>query len=152
SVPGLYACGEVASTGLHGANRMASNSLAEAVVFGARTAAALSADLPASSGDLGPDPTRGHAPFTATAERRGQLRETMLTGAGPVRTGTGLAAVADQLAVWTDELGDPADDPAEIELHHALRSAALIVASARLRTESRGRHWREDHPARDPAW
>jgi L-aspartate oxidase len=76
----------------------------------------------------------------------------MLTGAGPVRDEAGLAAVADRVAAWSAELGDPAPDAGEVELHHALSAAALIVASARLRTESRGGHWREDHPARDPAW
>lgn len=152
SVPGLYACGEVASTGLHGANRMASNSLAEAVVFGARTAAALTDELPADVGELGPAPTYRSEPHPAAAERRAALRETMLTGAGPVRHEAGLAAVADQLDAWIDELGDPAASTSEVELHHALRAARLVVASARLRTESRGGHWREDHPARDPAW
>jgi L-aspartate oxidase len=152
SVPGLYACGEVASTGLHGANRMASNSLAEAVVFGARTAHAVAAELPGAATDLGPAPTTRRTPFEHVAQRRAELRETMLTGAGPVRTGAGLAAVADQLHTWTEELGDPGPIVAEVELHHGLRTAALVVASARLRTESRGGHWREDHPAADPAW
>lgn len=152
SVPGLYACGEVASTGLHGANRMASNSLAEAVVFGARTAAAVGRELPGELGDLGPAPTYRTRPQGDTAARRAQLRATMLTGAGPVRSEAGLAAVAEALTSWSAELGDPAEDVAEIELHHALRAAALVVDAARLRTESRGGHWREDHPARDPAW
>jgi L-aspartate oxidase len=152
SVPGLYACGEVASTGLHGANRMASNSLAEAVVFGARTAQALSAELPAEAGDVGPSPPIRAEPFAAVTDRRAQLRETMLRGAGPVRTAAGLAAVAEQLRTWSSELGVPAPVPAEVELHHALRAAALVVASAQLRTESRGGHWREDHPAPDPSW
>jgi L-aspartate oxidase len=152
SLPGLYACGEVASTGLHGANRMASNSLAEAVVFGARTAAAVARDLPDASEDLGPAPTWGPEARPTTATRRAQLRETMLTGAGPVRSEPGLEAVAVQLEAWTRELGDPAPTATEVELHHALRAAALVVSSARLRTESRGGHWREDHPARDDAW
>jgi L-aspartate oxidase len=152
SVPGLYACGEVASTGLHGANRMASNSLSEAVVFGARTAAAVAAELPATHGDLGAAPRWRDAPRVTSPDRRRGLREVMLTGAGPVRDGAGLAAVADRVAAWSAELGDPAPDAGEVELHHALSAAALIVASARLRTESRGGHWREDHPARDPAW
>jgi L-aspartate oxidase len=152
SVPGLYACGEVASTGLHGANRMASNSLAEAVVFGARTAHAVAAELPGASTDLGPAPPTRRTPFEHVARRRAELRETMLTGAGPVRTGPGLTGVADQLDAWSEELGDPGPFVAEVELHHGLRAAALVVASAWLRTESRGGHWREDHPAADPAW
>lgn len=152
SVPSLYACGEVASTGLHGANRMASNSLAEAVVFGARAAAAVARELPDTLGELGPPPPARSEPLAVTAARRAALRETMLTGAGPVRTEAGLAAVADQLATWTAELGDPAAVAEEVELGHALHAASLLVAAARQRTESRGGHWREDHPARDPAW
>jgi L-aspartate oxidase len=152
SVPGLYACGEVASTGLHGANRMASNSLAEAVVFGARTATAVARELPTDHGELdAPPPARPDARPDVVDLRR-ELREVMLTHAGPVRDGRGLDEVAQRLAAWSDELGDPAADAAEVELHHALRAAALVVASARLRTESRGGHWRQDHPARDPRW
>ncbi len=152
SVPGLYACGEVASTGLHGANRMASNSLSEAVVFGARTAHAVAEELPDAAGELGPPPPAGTTPWVDVPDVRRRLRELMLTGAGPVRDGATLAAVASQLAAWRSALVDPGDRAEEVELHHAISTAALIVASARLRTESRGGHWREDHPQRDPAW
>jgi L-aspartate oxidase len=152
SVPGLYACGEVASTGLHGANRMASNSLAEAVVFGARTAAAVAHELPDARGELDDPPPWRPTPVDGAGDLRAELRETMLTGAGPVRDGDRLRAVAEKLDAWATDLGDPAAVVAEVELHHAIRAAALVVASARLRTESRGGHWREDHPTRDPAW
>jgi L-aspartate oxidase len=152
SVPGLYACGEVASTGLHGANRMASNSLTEAVVFGARTARAVAAELPGAAGELGPTPAWAAAAHEDVAAVRRELREVMLTGAGPVRDAAGLAEVAERLASWSGGLADPAPVAAEVELHHALTAAALVVSSAQLRTESRGGHWREDHPARDPAW
>ncbi|MEX1162968.1 MAG: FAD-binding protein [Nitriliruptor sp.] len=152
SVLGLYACGEVASTGLHGANRMASNSLSEAVVFGARTARALAEELPDAVGDLGPAPPVGTGSRSDVAELRRQLRALMSTGAGPVRDGAALAATASQLAAWRTELGHPGESPEEIELHHGIRTSELIVGSARLRTESRGGHWREDHPHRDPAW
>ncbi len=152
SVPGLYACGEVASTGLHGANRMASNSLAEAVVFGARAATAAASELPGAAGQVDAPPPSRPGNTGDVAAVRSRLREVMLTGAGPVRSEAGLAAVAVQLEAWTADLGDPATDPAAIELWHALRAASLIVSSARLRTESRGGHWREDHPARDAAW
>jgi L-aspartate oxidase len=60
--------------------------------------------------------------------------------------------LAQQLDAWTEELGDPGPHVTEVELHHGLRAAALVVASARLRTESRGGHWREDFPAPDPGW
>jgi L-aspartate oxidase len=152
SIPGLYACGEVASTGLHGANRMASNSLAEAMVFGARTARAVAAELPDRAGTCDPPPPdRADGPSDVPA-RRAQLRTTMLTGAGPVRDAAGLAEVDAMLRGWHTELGGPGADPAVVELHHAITTAQAIVRGARLRTESRGGHWREDHPQRDPAW
>jgi L-aspartate oxidase len=155
SVHGLYAAGEVASTGVHGANRLAGNSLAEALVFGARAASAMAAELPGRHGELGPEP---HVVPPAAAEGteldplRRDLRERMLRGAGPVRTAAGL----EDLAGWLDELAErlptPGADPASIELHHAVTASRLIVRSAGLRTESRGGHHREDHPTTDPAW
>lgn len=153
SVPGLYACGEVASTGVHGANRMASNSLAEALVFGARTAAAVTRDLPVSPGDPEPFLRESVAPDPGLATMGAELRTIMLRDAGPVRDGAGLARVAEALATWHDQLGAaPTDDRQRTGLQHAVTSAQLLVASAILRTESRGGHWREDHPRRDDAW
>jgi L-aspartate oxidase len=158
SVPGLYAAGETASTGVHGANRMAGNSLGESLVFAARAVAALVAELPDRHGPLGPAPTvggettgGGEATVDVVAMRTA-LRERMLADGGPVRTGSGLAALAQQLADWIRVVGDPTADAASIELHHALRAAALVVRGASLRTESRGGHWRSDHPAPDPTW
>ncbi|MFA9445829.1 L-aspartate oxidase [Egicoccus sp. AB-alg6-2] len=152
SVHGLYAAGEVASTGIHGANRMAGNSLTEALVFGARTAQAITADLPRRQGDLGAPPTAGAGNTSATESLRTRLREAMLTGAGPVRTEAGLAAVASELEELSAELGAPGEHHDGVELWHALRVSRLLVRAARLRTESRGGHWRADHPASDPAW
>jgi L-aspartate oxidase len=155
SVHGLYAAGEVASTGVHGANRLAGNSLAEALVFGARAASAMAAELPGRHGELGPEP---HVASPAAAQGteldplRRDLRERMLRGAGPVRNAAGL----EDLAGWLDELAErlltPGADPAAVELHHAVTASRLIVRSAGLRTESRGGHHREDHPTTDPAW
>lgn len=155
SVPRLYACGEVASTGVHGANRMASNSLAEALVFGARTARAVAAELADSTGTAetaGPLPT-GPSPHAAelTAWRR-ELRDTMLRDAGPVRDAAGLSRVAGLLEQRLLVLeGVAPSSPAVVELRHAHRTAALLVRAATLRAESRGGHWREDHPAPDPS-
>ncbi len=153
SLHGLYAAGEIASTGVHGANRMAGNSLSESLVFGARAATAIAAELPGRHGELGPPPAPATGPqITDMVELREQLRRAMLADAGPVRTGSGL----DRLAAWLDELRErvpaPGPDAAAIELYHGLRVARLIVWAARLRTESRGGHWREDHPTSDPGW
>jgi L-aspartate oxidase len=152
SVPGLYAAGETASTGVHGANRMAGNSLAESLVFASRAVAALAAELPDGHGALGPAPRVGALAGLDVAATRDELRSRMLGEAGPVRHGDELRRLAEQLAAWQRAAGDPTADDASVELHHALRAAALIVRGATLRTESRGGHWRVDHPAPDAGW
>ena len=155
SLAGLYACGEVASTGVHGANRMASNSLAEAMVFGARTAAAVVRDLSAAPGEplpFTPLPGDGDTALDLQ-DLHARLRTTMLRDAGPVRDATRLARAAAALQELTTELGTaPTTERGRTELQHAVTSARLLVRAARLRTESRGGHWRQDHPDRDDAW
>jgi L-aspartate oxidase len=145
SLAGLWAAGEVASTGVHGANRLASNSLLEAVVFGARIAA----DLKAFD-DTGPPTLSGaYVPQTADDAARNApaialLRETMQRDVGVVRDAQGLARAVTIIAALRDGAGNAA------LLNMA--TAALIIATAALaRTESRGGHYRSDHPQPDPA-
>lgn len=152
SIDGLYACGEVASTGVHGANRLASNSLSEAMVFGARTARTVADELPATTEGPTGEPGWAPSPSGHAAELRDELRVAMLRGAGPVRDAAGLDTLAAQLAGWREQHGVPALDVDEVELHHALRAATLLVHGARLRTESRGGHVRDDFPDTDPRW
>jgi L-aspartate oxidase len=121
TVPGLYAVGESACTGLHGANRLASNSLSECFVFGARAAAA-ALDEPAPRAGAAPAPRPFPAPSAET-------REAMWRHAGLERTAEGLEALR----------GDA----------HPL--ARLVAECALRRQESRGAHRRADHPAPDPA-
>ena len=146
-VPGLYACGEVACTGVHGANRLASNSLLEGLVFAARIGAALQRDLPpqgvpvAAPGD----------PVLLDASVRLEIGRTMTEGAGVLRSAHSLASTAKAL----DDLGSQASTtpgPAAWEATDLHLVATALVAAATLREETRGAHWREDHPDASTAW
>jgi len=132
TLPGLYAAGECASTGVHGANRLASNSLLEAAVFGARAGAAARAEA-----DAGTKPVRTPVPPKLPAEALQTLRNAMSRDAGVIRDAQGLA----RLVALIDELE---------ALHGrspALVAARLVAACALARTESRGGHYRADAPA-----
>ncbi|WP_017569325.1 L-aspartate oxidase [Nocardiopsis halotolerans] len=148
SVPGLWAVGEVARTGVHGANRLASNSLLEGLVYADRIAARLAEES-------GPRPTHGTVtgtvaplPDPAAATR---VRTLMSRHAGVLRTGEGLAELVAEL----DALARPADpvtpDVAAWETANLLTVARLVAAAALHRTESRGSHQRADHPEPVPA-
>jgi L-aspartate oxidase len=146
-VPGLYACGEVACTGVHGANRLASNSLLEGLVFAGRIGQDLARCLP----PLGPPtPLHGEA-VLLDASVRADLGVAMTTGAGVLRSGGSLTAAAarlEQLATRTSTEPSPATWEAT-DLHAV---ATALVAAASRREETRGAHWREDHPDLDDAW
>lgn len=142
SIPGLYAAGECAATGVHGANRMAGNSLTEAVVFGRRTALAMSREA-----EDAPEPEGAAEGTLATEDPDGwaRLRAAMSEGAGLVRTEESLTDVeelATELAGSTLDAG----------LRLAAMAATLVCRAARLRRESRGAHFRADAPEPDPAW
>jgi L-aspartate oxidase len=145
---GLYAAGEVARTGLHGANRLASNSLLEGLVVGRRTARSVARDL--AAGLLGdPRTAEPDALPAAAIAGRGVLQRTMSRHAGIGRSATGLRAAEDAIdastvtrPLWTRE----AVEDAALTL-----TARVILAAATERTESRGCHLRSDHPERDDA-
>jgi L-aspartate oxidase len=145
SQPGLWACGEVSSTGLHGANRLASNSLLEGLVFAGRIAASIT-----SSGLEPPSLRRAAVPADLADRSRqatgeiDQVRDTMWRLVGVVRSATGLREAQRRFAAARREA--PAG-----ELRTALTVAAAVADAALSRTESRGSHQRADHPAPDPA-
>ncbi len=146
SIPGLYACGEVACTGVHGANRLASNSLLEGLVFARRIAADIRRELPPQAEPTGPS-YRGSV---LDAGLRGPLQREMTAGAGVLRSGASLDRTAGALA----RLAVPGDRPntGSWEASNLLTVASALVAAALRREETRGCHWREDFPAASPRW
>jgi L-aspartate oxidase len=147
SVPGLYACGEVACTGVHGANRLASNSLLEGLVFAERIGAELGRALPP---DAEPADDDREARLVSPAILA-PLQQLMTAHAGVLRTGPDLAEAAAGLA----ELGRPECDKPDAEAWQATNLhlvGSALVAAALVREETRGSHWREDFAETSPAW
>ncbi|MDB1086660.1 L-aspartate oxidase [Streptomyces sp. ACA25] len=152
TVPGLYACGEAACTGVHGANRLASNSLLEGLVFAERIARAARRDgAPSRAARPVPVPPPALPPPPLPApEARREIQRIMTRGAGVLRSGESLARAAGELEALTPaKPAEPGTDAWETANLHLV--ARVLVAAARHRTETRGCHWREDHPERDDA-
>ncbi|RUO97703.1 L-aspartate oxidase [Hyphomicrobium sp.] len=150
SVTGLWAVGEVASTGLHGANRLASNSLLEAVVFGARVANDIRNMLPLDRVGHFVVPHRipgsGRAADTASRlHSLNTLRSVMTKYVGVQRSGKGLRKALAELAALSASTSN------DRVLSNMLLAARLITAAALLRKESRGGHYRTDYPKTDPS-
>ena len=147
SVAGLYACGEAACTGVHGANRLASNSLLEGLVFGRRIAA----DVLSTVAPGGPLPELGidvRSGGIAAAGIRRPLQQAMSADAGVIRDAAGLARAAGSLQkLAAQRSSDPRTE--SWEATNLLTVASALVAAASRRAETRGTHWREDFPERD---
>ncbi len=147
TLDGVWACGEVASTGAHGANRLASNSLLEAVVFSARIAEDIHGLLPSPVNAPWPErkDERSRASAEADSAAVSLLRQTMSTHVGVERNADGLRHALATIAGL--------DAKARIaRFQNMLSTAKLVAAAALRRTESRGGHYRSDYPAADPAW
>ncbi|MDX9911255.1 MAG: L-aspartate oxidase [Phycisphaerales bacterium] len=150
-VPGLLAVGEAAASGLHGANRLASNSLLEGLVLGeiaghvagsARTLGGDNGPRPASVVSDIPPSTHGEIDLS---DVRSSVRSAMWRNVGLVRTGEKLRDAMDMFDFWARYTLDKVfDDPAGWETQNMLLAAALIARSAAWREESRGCHWRSD--------
>jgi L-aspartate oxidase len=152
SIPGLYACGEAACTGVHGANRLASNSLLEGLVFAERIAADLATALPPPA-----EPPRARPALDTRPEALldpaivAPLQQLMSARAGVLRSGAGLAAARDGLAALGAQGCDkPSADAWQATNLHLIASG--IVSAALARQETRGSHWREDFPDSSDAW
>ncbi len=147
ALPGLYACGEAACTGVHGANRLASNSLLEGLVFAERIAEDLARHQPQPATPA-PD-TRTPALLDPSATD--QIQQLMTRLAGVLRNGPGLTRAAQELKeLAAQQSAKPSLEAWEATNLHLVSSA--LVASATLRTETRGSHWREDFPESSEEW
>lgn len=150
AVPGLYAAGEVARTGLHGANRLASNSLLEGLVVGSRAARAVAADLAAARSEPTTDRVTTVPAAELPAAPRSVIQRAMSTSAGIGRDGPGLAAASDTIEAATTS--QPVTCRAVVEDAALTVLAQAVLAAAGTRTESRGCHVRTDFPYRDDTW
>jgi L-aspartate oxidase len=162
SLPGLYAAGETADTGVHGANRLASNSLLEGLVFGARSGQAMMKDAPVkkkhAAGLPGsPAPKPGNSPQTQPHKNNAKpaenatlakIRDVMWRLVGILRSGKELTGAIEQLSSL--ELPKTAEhNRAHCEFRNMHALALVMVKSALARHESRGSHYRSDFPYRD---
>ena len=155
TVPGLWAAGEVTSSGLHGANRLASNSLLEGLVYGAHAGAGASALALEEADSFHAIPIENlsiepHTEPLDLTDIRNSLRSLMWRAAGVQRSGPQLADASRTIRRWCSYvLHRELDDPAGWELQNMLTVASLIVEAALLREESRGVHLRTDFPRTD---
>ncbi|WP_198248770.1 L-aspartate oxidase [Thermoactinomyces sp. CICC 24227] len=150
SLPRLFACGEVACTGVHGANRLASNSLLEGTVFAQRVAEKLSSYEEQSTTMQLPSQFPRLCQDKQTEEKiKKEIRQIMWDHAGIVRTSEGLAEGLSKLKRLQDS-GRVL--PGMFELRNMLTTAQLVMKAARWREESRGGHYRRDFPQTIPEW
>jgi L-aspartate oxidase len=157
SLPGLWAAGEVTSSGLHGANRLASNSLLEGLVFGARAGERASAAALAETDHFAAVPLE-NAPVPPPSEEldlqdiRNSLKSLVWRAAGVRRNAAGLIDAARQIDGWQRyALAQQFSDPEGWELQNMLTVARVMIAAALRREESRGVHLRTDFPQTDDA-
>ncbi|MGH7193976.1 MAG: FAD-binding protein, partial [Candidatus Saccharimonadales bacterium] len=155
SLPGLWAAGEVSSSGLHGANRLASNSLLEGLVFGAHTGEGASGAALAMPDDYQALPLENPALDELSEQLdlddiRNSLKSLMWRSAGVRRDAAGLAEAREMIDHWCGYVLDRQfSEPAGWQLQNMLWVSRIMIAAAALRDESRGVHLRVDFPAPD---
>jgi L-aspartate oxidase len=151
SIDGLYACGEVSCSGVHGANRLASNSLLEGLVFAHRIADDITARFAADQLPLvTPQPPNGESALLG-AEHRRDVQRAMTAGSGVVRSAESTAGAEHELATLAKgtESGGATPEPAAWEATNLLHLGQVMTTVAALREETRGGHLRSDFPDRD---
>ena len=157
NIAGLFACGETACTGVHGANRLASNSLLEAVVFSRRiverTRKGVKIETPATRQGMEAHHSlsQRQAPPAVPAPSLPALQMLHWDKVGIIRNKEGLTQAADILAAWQKLLPQPTDRPS-YELSNLILTGRLVTEAALLREESRGAHFRTDFPQSSPQW
>ena len=171
TVPGLWAAGEVACSGVHGANRLASNSLLEGMVFGPRAvdAVAEGVDGPEASGAMrtvltpndarvagrrldSPEPPQWGSVDTDPAEVRRAVQAAMTRGAGVLRTAESMAGAAKALDALAGHVPAQDSDPAWLEIRNLITLGRAVTKAAASREESRGSHTRDDFAETSEDW
>ena len=157
NIPGLFAAGETACTGVHGANRLASNSLLESVVFSKRIVQRTEMTAPprhrkklSNEAIFYCLPSREALPKVPPLNLP-NLQSLMWDKVGIIRSGKSLKEAAGILATWESFLSQPGDRPS-YELNNLVLCARLMTEAALLRKESRGAHFRTDFPRTSPKW
>jgi len=157
NIPGLFAAGETACTGVHGANRLASNSLLESVVFSKRVMQRTEVTSPPRHREERSDeaisyclPRREVLPKVPRLNLP-NLQSLMWDKVGIIRSGKGIEEATGILATWQSLLPQPSDRPS-YELNNLVLCARLVTEAALLRKESRGAHFRTDFPKASPEW
>ncbi|MEA1959408.1 MAG: FAD-binding protein, partial [Chloroflexota bacterium] len=153
NIQNLFACGETASTGVHGANRLASNSLLEVVVFSKRIVQRVQGEYNAADPALNdhyslsePEVPAEIPPVSLT-----RLQSLMWDDVGIVRSGEELERVVSTLVAWHTSLGEMTDRPS-YELANLVLASRIMAEAALIREESRGAHFRFDYPEPLEAW
>jgi L-aspartate oxidase len=157
NIAGLFATGEIACTGVHGANRLASNSMLEVLVFSKRimerTGKETGAEAPATvkRAELHHSLNRRQAPKAVPAPSLSALQQLLWDNVGIIRNKKRLTEAAAILAAWQKSLPPPTDRPS-YELNNLVLTGRLMTEAALLREESRGAHFRSDFPKNSPRW
>jgi len=149
NLPGLFAAGETAATGVHGANRLASNSLLEGLVFGARAGKAMREQAATVASAVAEPPGEAAATATDAAALTEKIRALLWKDVGIIRNAAHLKHAVSELAAMQLAPPAPGATRAEYELYNVWSLGQLIAVSALAREESRGSHYRSDFPYRE---